>query len=297
MNTKELTSFVAVAEQGGIRAASRVLNIPQPAVTRGIQSLERQLGVALVSRRTDGVTLTAEGKNFLRRARVITQEAKKATEEVQRTKATYVGEIHVALSIMPHIHLLPAAIRLFEQTYPKVKLHVREDLLPAAASDLRAGKLDFYLGALPHRFREPDINVTPLARNTRVVVGRANHPLREATSLAQLTQAQWAVTDVDHDAGAELQTLFARYGLAAPEVKLYGKSAMSILMALTDTTLLAMLPIQWANNPITRDWLAVFPIHEPLPAPTIGMAVPSHLPLTPPAEHFCDLLQRGLSSP
>jgi LysR family transcriptional regulator of abg operon len=294
MNTKELHYFVSTAEQGGVRAAARALGVPQPAVTRAIQSLERQLKVALLIRRSDGMTLSAEGKRFLTRARLITNEAQKAAEEIQQTKASYVGEVHAVLSIMPHLHLFPTAIRAFTATYPKVKLHIREALLPAVVNDLRSGEVDFYMGAISPQAREPDIKITELMANSRIVVGRREHPLRHASSLDALTTEQWAVTDLDHDASAELQTLFQRNGLPPPEVSVYGKTTMSILMALTNTNLLAMLPEQWAANPITRDLLAVFPISEKLPALPIGMAVSSRLPLTPPAEHFSDLLRRGI---
>lgn len=294
MNTKELSCFIATAEQGGIRSAARALTIPQPAVTRAIQSLERQLGVTLLTRRADGILLTAEGRRFLTRARLITAEAKKAKEELQQTKATYVGEVHAALSIMPHLHLFPSAVRSFSLTYPRVKLHIKEALLPAVADDLRTGQIDFYLGAIPDHARESDLRITHLMDNQRVVVGRREHPLRLATSLKELEHMQWAVPDVDHDPSAELQILFRTRGLPPPEVSLYGKTAMSILMALTDTNLLAMLPQQWATNPLTQDWLAVFPITDPLPAPPIGLAVCDRLPLTPPADHFLDLLRRRL---
>jgi hypothetical protein len=52
------------------------------------------------------------------------------------------------------------------------------------------------------------------------------------------------------------------------------------------------LPAQWNEFPLTRDVLQIINIKEKLPAPDIVMIRRPDLPLTPPAEHFCDLMKR-----
>jgi DNA-binding transcriptional LysR family regulator len=59
---QQLRTFVTVAEHGSIRAAARALMVSQPAVTRTIRELEKNLEVSLVRRSVIGIYLTDTGK-------------------------------------------------------------------------------------------------------------------------------------------------------------------------------------------------------------------------------------------
>src|SRR5262249_55314939 len=64
-----LETFCAVAEYGSLTRAAEHLNLSQPAVTRQLKTLERQLGAVLVTRTPQGVSLTAVGQAVLPHAR------------------------------------------------------------------------------------------------------------------------------------------------------------------------------------------------------------------------------------
>ena len=69
------------------------------------------------------------------------------------------------------------------------------------------------------------------------------------------------------------------------------------MVSLAHIDLLAMLPVQWAEFPLTRDTLQTIRIREVLPASSIVVIRRSDLPLTPAAEHFCDLIKREAPAP
>ena len=69
------------------------------------------------------------------------------------------------------------------------------------------------------------------------------------------------------------------------------------MVSLAHTDLLAMLPVQWAEFPLTRDTLQTIRIREVLPASSIVVIRRPDLPLTPVAEHFCDLMKREVPTP
>jgi len=58
MKLHYLRNLVAIADTGGIRAASRQLGLAQPALTRSIRDLENDLGAPLLERHGKGVVLT-----------------------------------------------------------------------------------------------------------------------------------------------------------------------------------------------------------------------------------------------
>ena len=75
MKLDQLQHLVAIVEHGSLRAASRRLAVPQPALTRSIRALERELGASLFLRETTGMVLTPIGQRFHARASAIVHEA------------------------------------------------------------------------------------------------------------------------------------------------------------------------------------------------------------------------------
>jgi len=71
MNLRTLEQFVVVAEEKTILHASKKLHITQSALSRKMKLLEKEIGVALLTRHYDGVTLTLAGKSFLEHAKLI----------------------------------------------------------------------------------------------------------------------------------------------------------------------------------------------------------------------------------
>lgn len=66
MNTFQLSCFLAVAEYLNFAQAAQALHVTHPAVSQQIKSLEKELGAPLFVRTTRSVSLTEEGKAFLR---------------------------------------------------------------------------------------------------------------------------------------------------------------------------------------------------------------------------------------
>lgn len=288
----QLQHLVAIVEHGSLRAAARRLGLPQPALTRSVRGLERELGCELFTRAAQGMTLTARGRQFHERAGAIVSELRRAREELAHGLGDERGEVIVALSIMPHVGMLPRALPAFRRRYPQVRLQLIEGLFPDVEERLRTGQIDFYLGAAPREAPAPGLKLQRLFGNVRTVVGRQGHALARARSLKALAGADWATTAIDHNAEQDLAQLFASHGLPPPRVMLQARTAMSLIAALVSTDLLAMVPAQWESFAATQAALQPIRIRERLPAPDVVLIGRTGLPLTPAAEHLCDLLLR-----
>lgn len=292
MKLNQLRDMVAIAEKGSLRAAARHLGVAQSALTRSIRELERELGSTLFERDARGMVLTPMGRLFFQRASLAVNELRRAREEMEQARGGTQGTVVAGLSIMPHVGLLPQALPLFRQRFPGVVLKIIEGLYPDIEPGLRDGSIDFYLGALPQGPLAPGLTSELLFENTRLVVGRKGHPLAKAGSLKALAQAEWLTPSLSVNAAEDLNALFASFGLPPPKVMLQAHSAMSVMVALARTDLLAMLPAQWNEFPLTEGALQVIKLRERLPAPSIVLVRRADLPLTPSAEYFCDMLRR-----
>lgn len=80
-----LELFVCVAEEGSIHGGARRLMIAQPAVSKGLQRLERQIGMPLVLRSPLGIELTPAGTVLLDAARDILDRIGQARDAVRET--------------------------------------------------------------------------------------------------------------------------------------------------------------------------------------------------------------------
>jgi LysR family transcriptional regulator, regulator of abg operon len=292
MKLEQLEIFVAIVEHGSLRAAARRLGQLQPALSRNIGALEKDLGEVLFSRHSSGMTLTPQGQRFHLRAASIVNEARRAREEIKANAGLEVGSVVMGLSIMPHVGMLPYALKNFYKKYPKAKVQVIEGLFPDVEHGLRTGAIDFYIGAAPRNAPAPGLTQSLLFSNTRALVCRKDHPKAAAKSMKFLSQVSWAITALDYNAEDDLRQLLTSMDLPAPTISFRASSAMSMMVALASTDMVAMLPVQWKAFEITKNVLQVIKVREPLPAPNIVMIRRTGLLLTPAAEHMCDLLLR-----
>jgi LysR family transcriptional regulator, regulator of abg operon len=287
--------MIAVAERGSVRSAARHLGCSQPAVTRSIHEIERELGTAILERTAKGVVLTAAGELFVRRAITIQEELRRARDEIEQLKGRTTGSVSIGLSTASHIALFPYALERFKARYPNVFLDISEGLLPAMEKALQNGSLDFYVGPLTESPTSSEFTVEKLFDNERLIFGRKGHPLASARTLRDLAGAKWIATSVTVASDAELGPLFARAGLPSPTIEIQAHFALTMIMAAASSDLLTMLPQQWAHSPLTTALLHTFEIAESLPAAPICIVKRARLPLTPAAEYFCDMMRRAAS--
>lgn len=292
MKLHQLRDVVTIAERGSLRAAARHLDLAQPALTRSLGELERELGAPLFERKSRGMAPTAMGVAFMRRAAVILNEVRRAGEEAEQLQGGVRGSVAVGLSIAPHMALLPGAIGPFRTRYPAVQLRIIEGFYPTLAGGLADGSIDFYVGPDAAGVLPPELMKERLFANTRIILGRHGHRLSGATRLAELAGTEWATTSITTEAEEELGGLFQRHGLAPPILALQSQSALTLLIALAHTDLLAMVPVQWLRFSPIAGTLQAITVREALPAPDIVLIRRAALPLTPAATFLVDLLRR-----
>ena len=294
MKLNQLRDVVAIAERGSLRAAARHLELAQPALTRSVHELERELGVPLFERRARGMILTPMGEAFVRRANAVLSEVRRARDEVEQLHGGTRGRVVAGLSLAAHIALLPAALKPFRARYPQVQLHLIEGWYPTLEAGLKDGSVDFYVGPQHERRHRPNSSRNTCSTTRASCSARSGHPLSRARSLRDLADAEWATTSVTFKAEEELRELFEQHGLPAPRLALQSQSALTLIVALANSDLLAMVPVQWTQFDAVSQSLAPIPVKEVVPAPSIVTVRRAGLPLTPAAEFLLDLMRRNV---
>lgn len=120
-----LIAFARVGSLGSFTAAARSLSVSPSAVSKSVRRLEETLGIALVSRTTRSLTLTAEGRDLHERALRLLRDAE-AIEEVAKTaRAEPSGTLRIAASLPIGIHVIAPVLPAFRALYPKVTIDLR----------------------------------------------------------------------------------------------------------------------------------------------------------------------------
>jgi DNA-binding transcriptional LysR family regulator len=127
MNLRQLRTFVAIADSGGIVRAATRLNMTQPTASRQISGLEAELGVPLFDRIGRGVHLTAEGEDLLRHSRRVLAEIDSLRERARALKAGQTGTLRVGTTPQAIESLLVDFLPHFRKAHPGVDVDLVED--------------------------------------------------------------------------------------------------------------------------------------------------------------------------
>ena len=92
---------------------------------------------------------------------------------------------------------------------------------------------------------------------------------------------------------ADFERPFEKAGLPPPKVVMHTTSATGTLLAVANSDLLTIVPVRMLSPPISAELFDVLPLEEPLTAAPICLVRRADLPLTPLAEHLCDMIRRA----
>ena len=292
MKLSTLRALVAAIDTGSLRAAARQLGVTQPALTKMIRELERELATTLLARSTTGVLATAQGKVLYERARAADRELVQAVDQIRQLGGEMRGELAIGAVPLAVMLLIPETLRSFGAEFPDIRLRISEELYIAQLTRLRKGEVDIALGPLPEALPPGEFACEPLMPISMVVVVRRGNPLAAARSLAELAQARWVFTGASADAGYA-RLLFERHGLPTPPVGALVNSTLGLVSIIASGDFVGLLPYQIAVHPMAAHYLSIVPTKEgPLQA-TLAVMVRADAALSPAVRHFTAHLHRA----
>ena len=150
MELRHLRYFIAVAEESTFVAAARRLRIAQPALTRQVHDLEREIGVDLFDRTARGVDLTPAGDACLSSARHILRQVEAAIARARGSSLGIVGRCAICVGVRAMSSGLIARITARVQSeFPGIELVLTEGILLRQWNAIQVGEVDIGLGLAP----------------------------------------------------------------------------------------------------------------------------------------------------
>lgn len=179
---RHLQCFVAIVRHGSLKAASGVLNLTQPALSKTLKELEGHLGATLLTRDRGGVRLTPEGRAFLSYA----EQSLAALERGIAGIGALTEGASVTLSVgsLPSVaaRLMPRAVTIYRRIAPATRLTVTDGTHEGMVARLRRGEVDLVVGRLGPPDTMQGLTFTQLYLERAVCVCRPGHPLLDSAA-------------------------------------------------------------------------------------------------------------------
>ncbi|CAJ0803506.1 HTH-type transcriptional regulator TsaR [Ralstonia psammae] len=294
MKLHQLRALAAIADAGSIQEASRVLHITQPALSKAIKELETSVGATLFVRSSKGIRLTPYGQRLVSHARLISENVRRARDDLEDMKGTVVSEISFGVTpVTALMRPVAAVLDTFRREFPAARLRIQEMRSAQLLEQVREGLMDFALTSqlLP---ADGGLDCTPVCRVPSVIGARKEHPLRGSRSLRELQQADWLTLDPLSDIHAPFSRLFANAGLELPG-RVVECTSMNLALELCwKSDALLLLSAESLRHSVILQTIDFISVDEPLPDRMVSLVTRDRHTLTWAAERLHSRLLAGL---
>ena len=222
MELRHLRYFVAVGEEQHFRRAAERLHVAQPALTRQVQDLERELGFPVFDRLPRGVRLNAAGKLFLSDSRRILQDVDEAKRRAERIALGKAGTLRIGIAMALSWHrMVVDSVRELRRRQPDVELVLHHLLSIHQVEAVLSGRLDAGFAAAITPWHK-DLAHWQFAQDRLLLAVPKGHPLtkRERVRLRDLQNMPfiWFQRSANPSFDDQMMQACARGGLRAPRI-------------------------------------------------------------------------------
>jgi DNA-binding transcriptional LysR family regulator len=196
MDIRQIKNFLLLCETLNFRKASEQINIVQPALTKQIQLLEKEVGALLFDRSKRSVTLTVAGIFFQKEANRILEDLHKTIDRTAQLHTGEAGEIKVTHASSAMNTVVPPFLVRVKHKWPNLKTTVQETSNAQQLEMMLMRKTD--IGIAPNILVPPEVNSKILYRENFALLLPNNHPLakKKFTDLSVLRSETFILPQV-----------------------------------------------------------------------------------------------------
>jgi len=287
MELRQLRTFRSVAELGSLSKASDRLRVAQPALSRQIQLLERELKVELFTRNGRGMVLTGAGQLLLDRTTGLVRQIEQVRDDIQSASGKPSGQ--VVLGLVPTISCVLSArfARRIVETLPEISLRIVESYGGHLVEWLNRGEMDLAIIYGPSV--DFHLTVQNLGRDDLMAIGPRGSGLaeRKQVDIGWLVEQQLVLPSHSHGLRALIEKAAARKNL--PLKVLIEADSFRVLTSFVEEGLgFTMLPPSAVRVEVAEGRLEAVPIVKP--------TITRELILASPADRHPSIATAAISS-
>ena len=287
LTLRQLRYFIAAAEAGQVSQAAVEMNISQSAVTAAIQGLEAQLGVQLLHRSAQGVSVTPEGARFLTRARAIMAAVDDAVRSPLGEERSLTGRLRLGVTYTVAGYFMARHTAAFRRSYPGITIEFSELPRSALENALVTGGLDLAVMLTSNLGNAEELQAETLFRSRRRVWLPSDHRLlaQSEVSLRDVAREPYIMLTVD-EASRTAGRYWDQYGLVPNMV--FSTSSVEAVRSMVA----AGMGVTILSDMVYRPWslegqrIEQRTTAEPVPSMDVGLSWARNRPMTQAAQVF-----------
>lgn len=171
MELRLINYFIAVANEGNISNAAKVLHISQPALSKQMSELETELNTKLFIRTNRKIQLTEQGQYFLKHSHEIVSLVDKTVKNINSSEEVQ-GEIYIGGGETQAFKMVAKTMQNLLKKHPKVKFRLFSGNADDIYSKMSNGLLDFSILIEPFETKDYDYLKLPFIDQWGVLMNR-----------------------------------------------------------------------------------------------------------------------------
>src|SRR5580692_6348047 len=265
---RQLGYFDALARHSHFGRAAAACAISQPALSMQIKELEESLGAVLIERGARQLRLTKFGEEAALRVRDILRSVDELGDFARASRDRLAGRLRIGMIPTIAPYLLPTVIGNLTRLHPELDIHVRETLTPKLIAELREGRLDTAIVALP--VSEPSLTEVALFAENFLLVRPGEAEGTPAPTVKALREMRLLLLEEGHCFRDQALSFCNMH--SSPPREVLDASSLSTLVQMVGAGIGVTLIPEMAVAVETRSAsVSVTRFKNPQPSRTIGM--------------------------
>jgi DNA-binding transcriptional LysR family regulator len=174
---QQLRILKAIATEKSFTKAAEILYVSQPSLSKQIKILETRLGISLLNRENNTISLTEAGKVFLQYAERILALCEESCRALNDVKNGDRGNLIVGASQTIGTYLMPRVLALFAQNYPQININVQVDSTRVIAKKVVNREIDIAVvgGDVPEELKK-NLEIENFVDDELILIVPKSHP-------------------------------------------------------------------------------------------------------------------------
>lgn len=174
---QQLRILKAIASEKNFTQASKILFISQPSISKQVKNLENRLGILLINRENNKISLTEAGQVFLQYSERILALCEESCRALNDLKNGDRGNLIIGASQTIGTYLLPRILAMFAQAYPQIDLKVQVDSTRMIAKNVVDREVDIAIigGDIPIELKK-NLKVERFVEDELALIIPMSHP-------------------------------------------------------------------------------------------------------------------------
>lgn len=178
--------FYHLAKNPNTTKVAETLYLSQPAISKSIKELEKELNISLFDRRKGRLHLTSAGEYLLQKTEHLIQEERDISFEINKMISVFSGTLNIGASTTLSQYILPELLANFTNDFPGIKINVISGNTSQIEDEIVASNL--HLAFIEGTPNQPDIHYIPFIKDEIVLVCSARKEIDDCISKEQLQQ-------------------------------------------------------------------------------------------------------------